>query len=183
MPISIPRRPLRKAAIGLAVSTAVATLGMVALSRLPAADVGDVFGRIDALYAELAGELAGVPAIDGAEAVALGGNPDVILLDVREPEEIAVSRLPGAILPEDLARMGDLSGKRVLVYCTVGIRSGYETQALRERGLDAVNLRGGILGWVANGGAVVDDSGAEVKRVHVYGRKWNVLPEGYTPVW
>jgi sodium/bile acid cotransporter 7 len=44
------------------------------------------------------------------------------------------------------------------------------------------NLRGGILAWVHDGGTVYDQNG-ETRRIHVYGRKWNLAPNSYQAVW
>ena len=40
-------------------------------------------------------------------------------------------------------------GARVYVYCKTGVRSGEAVDLLRARGVDAVNVDGGILAWVA----------------------------------
>ena len=40
----------------------------------------------------------------------------------------------------------------------------------------------GILAWLLEGGPVYDESGQEVKRVHVYGDKWDFAPTGYESV-
>jgi sodium/bile acid cotransporter 7 len=45
-----------------------------------------------------------------------------------------------------------------------------------------LNLRGGLLAWVHAGGKVYDANG-ETRRIHVYGRKWNLAPNGYDAVW
>ena len=64
---------------------------------------------------------------------------------------------------------------------SVGYRSGSEAARLRRDGLDARNLRGGILEWCHAGQPVVN-AGGPTRRVHVYGARWNFLPEGYEPV-
>jgi adenylyltransferase/sulfurtransferase len=82
---------------------------------------------------------------------ALGEGRPPLLLDVREPMEFQLTRLPGALLIPvgDLAeRLGDLDGTRdIVVYCHVGIRSVYATHLLRGAGFRARNLRGGIMAW------------------------------------
>jgi hypothetical protein len=47
----------------------------------------------------------------------------------------------------------------------------------------AANLAGGILAWVGEGMPVTDSRGVPVRRVHVFGPKWNALPPGYKAVW
>ena len=49
----------------------------------------------------------------------------------------------GAELP------GLVPGARVYVYCRTGVRSGEAVDLLRARGIDAVNVEGGVLAWVA----------------------------------
>lgn len=74
-----------------------------------------------------------------------------VLLDVREPEEHRNVRIPAAtLLPmSELAeRWEELPADReVVVHCRSGARSARVTEFLRERGIDAVNLGGGILDW------------------------------------
>ncbi len=103
---------------------------------------------------------AGRPSIDVLElkglldAGALDGEA-AVLVDVREEGERAVVALPGAAwLP-----IGDLRGgapvpgmapgARVYVHCKSGGRSAEAVDLLRARGVDAVDVEGGILAWVA----------------------------------
>ena len=78
-----------------------------------------------------------------------------MLLDVREAGERAIVTLPGdAWLPVGDVRAGaGLPGlepeTRVYVYCKTGVRSGEAVDLLRARGVDAVNVEGGVLAWVA----------------------------------
>ena len=77
-----------------------------------------------------------------------------LLLDVREAGERAVVALPGG----EWVPVGDLRagadgagvepGARVYVYCKTGGRSGEAVDLLRARGVDAVNVEGGILAWI-----------------------------------
>ncbi len=83
----------------------------------------------------------------------------VVVLDVRTEEEFRSStgRLERAILipVESLgARAEELSGwkgRTILVYCRSGRRSRNAVSLLEQRGHTAVNLEGGILGWIARG--------------------------------
>jgi hypothetical protein len=36
---------------------------------------------------------------------------------------------------------------------------------------------------VHEGGKVVDQKGGETKRIHVYGRKWNLGPDSFEGTW
>lgn len=75
-----------------------------------------------------------------------------VLLDVREPEEVAIVQLPGAVhIP-----MGEIPGrvheldpdKEIIVYCHHGVRSLRVAQFLAQRDFTKVaNLAGGIDAW------------------------------------
>ncbi len=73
----------------------------------------------------------------------------VAVLDVREPWEVAIVQIPGAIhipLGQIPAQAGALPADRPLVvYCHHGMRSRQATEFLRARGfVQATNLAGGI---------------------------------------
>jgi rhodanese-related sulfurtransferase len=123
----------------------------------------------------------GTPTLDAAAFLAREDRDRFVLVDARSTAEIAVSRIPDAIRPDDLPALR--AGRPVLVYCTVGMRSAKLTQELRAAGIEAFNLSGGILGWAAAGGALVDPRGEPTRKVHTYGARWNYLPPGYEPVW
>ena len=77
----------------------------------------------------------------------------VFILDVREPQEFQICRIPGSTLIPlgDLPkRLGELAGRReMIVHCKSGVRSAKAVKLLREAGFDgAKNLRGGILRWI-----------------------------------
>ncbi len=71
------------------------------------------------------------------------------LLDVRNPPELAVESVPGAInipLPELRARLGELPRDReILVICRSGQRAYYATRILLQNGFKARNISGGML--------------------------------------
>jgi len=77
---------------------------------------------------------------------------DFVLLDVREPQEWDISRLPGATLIP-LSRLpyalGELStADPIVAYCRSGIRSRKALQILQDNGFRKLrNLTGGINGW------------------------------------
>ncbi len=71
------------------------------------------------------------------------------LLDVRNPPELAVESVPGAInipLPELRARLAELPRDReILVICRSAQRAYYATRILLQNGLKARNISGGML--------------------------------------
>lgn len=78
------------------------------------------------------------------------GEP-ISLLDVRDPIELQVSRLPGArILPSGqvMLQVDSLEKNRTwVVFCRTGERSARVTRALMDAGLDVYNMKGGINAW------------------------------------
>jgi adenylyltransferase/sulfurtransferase len=86
----------------------------------------------------------------------LDRHDNVWLLDVREPSEAAICRIPGATL----IPLGDLSKRLtelpsgsgspdIVVHCKMGGRSAKAVQLLRANGFERVrNLTGGILAWI-----------------------------------
>ena len=74
------------------------------------------------------------------------------VLDVREPSEYAICRLPGAVLiplGELPMRLGEVpKGRPVVVHCHHGGRSAHAVGFLQQQGYaDIVNLTGGIHAW------------------------------------
>ncbi len=81
------------------------------------------------------------------------GEP-VYLLDVRQPEEYALCRLPGGVLiplgelPRRVDEVTPPEGATVVVYCHHGVRSLSGAVMLERAGLaDVANLAGGIDAW------------------------------------
>jgi adenylyltransferase/sulfurtransferase len=89
----------------------------------------------------------------------LAKGESIVLLDVREAEEVAFVQLPGALhipLAELPARWQELDSEaEIVVYCHHGIRSAAAAAFLSKQGFPRVaNLRGGIDAWAL----VVDPS-------------------------
>lgn len=82
----------------------------------------------------------------------LDNGEEVVLLDVREPGELPLARIEGALhIP-----MGDIPARsveldpeaRIVVMCHLGQRSAMVTQFLRQRDFERVSsLAGGIDAW------------------------------------
>ncbi len=74
------------------------------------------------------------------------------LVDVREPHEYDICRIPGSVLiplGEVPARMNELdSAQEIVVHCRSGARSARAVDFLRKAGFARIhNLKGGILAW------------------------------------
>jgi sulfur dioxygenase len=105
-------------------------------------------------------------AISADEAVRLIGQPEVALVDLREPRERAKHGvIPGSLHAPycDLAanvRSGGMlnelaraTGKRIVFYCAFGERSAMAVQAAQEAGLaSARHIQGGMDAWNKAGG-------------------------------
>jgi rhodanese-related sulfurtransferase len=93
-----------------------------------------------------------LPALSPREAHAkLAGQPAPFLLDVRQPEEFRHERVAGAkLIPlnELPRRMNELpAGREILVICHSSARSSSATRQLITAGYNALNVRGGLIGW------------------------------------
>jgi sodium/bile acid cotransporter 7 len=139
--------------------------------------------KIEKMYGEYQKAFPEVPDMEPVHVMQLANKEKIIFIDVRETEEQQVSMLPEAINAEaNLEYPEKYSAYLKIAYCTVAYRSGKFAQRLKDRGITIVNLRGGILAWVHDGGKVYDEHG-ETNRIHVYGRSWNLGPDNYEAVW
>ncbi len=81
-------------------------------------------------------------------------NEDFLLIDVREAEEFAHSRIPGSVLiPKnfflDLSVLAQLpTDKEIILHCHSGIRSAHCLEIIQNNGFtNSRHLRGGIVAW------------------------------------
>ena len=139
--------------------------------------------KIEDMYDGYKKQFPDIQDLSAQNAMNLTADRRTVLIDIREPREQQVSMLPGAITEKDFMN-NPLKYKDAvkIAYCTISYRSGKFAQKLQRKGIPVYNLRGGILAWVHAGGKVYDQNG-ETHRIHVYGRKWNLGPEGYQTVW
>jgi sulfur-carrier protein adenylyltransferase/sulfurtransferase len=82
----------------------------------------------------------------------LDAKEDFFLLDVREPNEFKIGRIPGSTLiplGEVPQRVSEIPrDKEIIVHCKMGGRSSKAAAFLRQQGYKNVkNLKGGILDW------------------------------------
>lgn len=113
-------------------------------------------------------------------AARLASGEEIVLLDVRKPEEYAVSHLPGAVRVDPGASPSLPPGVDpdlpVVAYCSIGWRSSKWVEGLRDQGVDAMNLEGSIFQWAAEDRPL--RSGDETTSVvHPYSRLWGWLVE------
>jgi len=80
---------------------------------------------------------------------------DLLLVDVREPAEYEVVRIPGSVLipkgeilsGEALSRLPQ--DRQIVLHCKSGVRSAEALAALKAAGFkDAVHVQGGVLAWI-----------------------------------
>ncbi|GBF99913.1 hypothetical protein Rsub_12821 [Raphidocelis subcapitata] len=176
-------------AAGAAAAAAGAAAASGSLSRTPPEAAGAASGRaarLEAIADGLRDRFPGVQEVTAQQLRAELEAGTAVVVDVRSAEEVAVSTFAAAPVvtaaeyERDPARW---AGRRVVCACTVGFRSGQKAQALGRAGVEAANLRGGILAWTHEGMPLTDPAtGADTKRVHVYAPRWALQGEGYTPV-
>ncbi len=109
---------------------------------------------------------------------------DRILLDAREQKEFDVSHIPTAqycgydhFNPSVLA--GVPKDKKIVVYCSIGVRSEKIAEKIKAMGYTHVaNLYGGQFEWVNTGNGAVDKTGSKTRKVHAYNRLWSIFLDG-----
>jgi rhodanese-related sulfurtransferase len=99
-----------------------------------------------------------LPSVSATELPA-----DVVLLDVREPDEWAAGHAPGALhvplgeVPDRLAELP--TDADVVVVCHGGGRSSRATAWLLNQGYQCRNLTGGMVAYAAAGHPLESDTG------------------------
>ncbi|MEI5672427.1 MULTISPECIES: adenylyltransferase/sulfurtransferase MoeZ [Nocardioides] len=83
------------------------------------------------------------------------GTRDFVLVDVREPNEFEINRIPGSVLiPKGDFLNGSAleklpSDKQVVMHCKSGVRSAETLAIVKGAGYaDAVHVGGGVVAWV-----------------------------------
>ncbi|RHW28636.1 adenylyltransferase/sulfurtransferase MoeZ [Nocardioides immobilis] len=83
------------------------------------------------------------------------GSRDFVLVDVREPVEYEINKVPGSVLiPKNEFLNGSAleqlpADKQVVMYCKTGVRSAETLAIVKGAGYaDAVHVGGGVVAWV-----------------------------------
>ena len=121
----------------------------------------------------------GVPYITVEELAS--PKTQAIIFDTREPKEFKVSHLENAVCVGydnfDIAKVEKLhpnKNKKIVVYCSLGIRSETIGKKLMKAGYTNVfNLYGGIFEWKNKNFIVIDSEEKETNKVHTYNRDWS----------
>jgi adenylyltransferase/sulfurtransferase len=118
-------------------------------------------------------EFCGIPQAQAAEAqqqstmeeitvqqlkqILDSGADDYVLLDVRNPNEYDIAKIPGSVLVplpdiengEGVTQVKELlNGHKLIVHCKMGGRSAKAIGILKEKaGIDGINVKGGINAW------------------------------------
>jgi adenylyltransferase/sulfurtransferase len=108
-------------------------------------------------FCGIRGQEAPAASVDGEITVEelkarLDCGERLLVLDVRNPEEIQICRIAGTTvipLPELPRRFGELDrNQEMVVHCKSGVRSAKAIAFLRQQGFTKLkNLKGGILAW------------------------------------
>jgi sodium/bile acid cotransporter 7 len=139
--------------------------------------------KIEAMYRGYKEDFAEVEDIEPAAAIQLLKEGRALFIDVRDEREQEISMLPAAVTEKEFLKNPALQAGRTLIgYCTISYRSGKLAAKLKREGISLLNLRGGMLAWIHDGGKLYD-RGGETRRIHVYGRKWNLATAAYEAVW
>ncbi|MBD1919524.1 molybdopterin-synthase adenylyltransferase MoeB [Microcoleus sp. FACHB-831] len=89
------------------------------------------------------------------ELINSGAN-DFVLLDVRNPNEYDIAKIPGSVLvPLPDIENGPgvekvkelLNGHRLIAHCKLGGRSAKALGILKQAGIEGTNVKGGITAW------------------------------------
>jgi sulfur-carrier protein adenylyltransferase/sulfurtransferase len=119
-------------------------------------DYDDFCGSLtDEAAAAVAGHTLTVKQLAGLLEERREKKRDFVLIDVREPVERDINRIPESILiPKGEFQTGEAlaslpQDKQIVLYCKTGIRSAEVLAILHGAGLsDAVHVGGGVAAWV-----------------------------------
>ncbi|MGE5655240.1 MAG: molybdopterin-synthase adenylyltransferase MoeB [Actinomycetota bacterium] len=84
------------------------------------------------------------------------GAKDFVLVDVRNPNEYDIAKIPGSVLVplpdiergEGVEKVKELlNGHRLIAHCKMGGRSAKALAILKDAGIEGVNVKGGITAW------------------------------------
>lgn len=108
---------------------------------------------------------ARITEVETADAIAMADDPNVVIVDIRDPRERAKGKIPGSVhaprgmvefwVDPDSPYHRDVfaqAGKTYLFHCASGWRSALTVATLQDMGFEASHLKDGYTDWVAQGG-------------------------------
>jgi rhodanese-related sulfurtransferase len=106
---------------------------------------------------------------------------DYVLLDTRELIEFKVSKIENSIhVGYDNFNLDSIAAyipnkqQKIVVYCSLGIRSEDIGEKLKEKGYTNVyNLFGGIFEWKNKGNIILDSINNPTENVHTFNEEWS----------
>jgi rhodanese-related sulfurtransferase len=121
----------------------------------------------------------GVPYIT-AEELAMP-KTKAIILDSREPNEYKVSHIKGATCVgydnfniDSIQKQYPNKDEKIVVYCSLGIRSETVGEKLKAAGYTNVyNLYGGIFEWKNKDFTIINSEEKETNQVHTFNKDWS----------
>ena len=111
---------------------------------------------------------ARITEIETQDAIALLADPDVVIVDIRDPRERErTGFIPGSVhAPRGMVEFWvdpespyfkpvfGQAGKRFVFHCASGWRSAISVATLQDMGFDAAHITEGFTGWEKAGGPV-----------------------------
>jgi len=114
---------------------------------------------------------ARIREIETADLIAMVANPDVVIVDIRDPRERErTGFIPGSFhaprgmiefwVDPDSPYFKDVFGqnKTFVFHCASGWRSALTVATLQDMGFEAAHLKEGFSTWAAQGGPVAHDT-------------------------
>lgn len=169
-----------------AIAVIAVAAGVFALTRYNTArayqpsDLPEIEARVRQDY-------SGVVQLAPEQFAAMRTASAPVVVDVREPDEFAVSHISGAVRVDPNVSVDRFiesfavpaAGRDVVLYCSVGVRSSRLAEsvakALQSRGSGRVyNLEGGLFRWHNEQRELVDSRGP-TDRIHPYDSHWGGL--------
>lgn len=106
---------------------------------------------------------------------------NAIILDAREINEYNVSHIKDAYYVgyndfkiETVLKHIQDKNQKIVVYCSIGIRSETIAHKIKKAGFtNVLNLYGGIFEWKNNNYPVYTNEGLQTENVHVFSNEWS----------
>ena len=150
--------------------------------------------ELDKIHNEIQASFDRVEHINAEEFLALDPQ-QIVVFDVREPEEYAISHLAGAVQIDPSIDAdsffdeykGLLAGKTAVFYCSVGWRSSQLAQrvdeVLDDEGVvGSFNLMGGLFKWHNEARPLMSSAKQATSSIHPYDSMWGKLIEDQTSI-